>query len=578
MYCTQKKLNQNGFTLLELALTILTLALALAPVVQLIGGSSSANGNATQVNALKSKEAIVANTMVDKVLARDFSEFNCDVNGNAVAFNPDTDLPAGTSLANSLQQYNLCRVQGVNSELYYQWTVIGLNEFTNSNDMPSKNQYYEATLKVMGPDRNPNNPLFTIPTNFYYNEGSFSIAQASTGVMLAIDTSNSMAGSSTAFPFNVPFTKQRVPGGSELFTTNGIRQFLAPPYFFYRYNVNLFSGNDWGAGNFSPADVPSTAILDAADDAQLDMIFAKAIAPDNGFNDLDITTPYNEKFPYSTASNSLLGSGNCASTANTDWTSNDSSNLLRYLVVPYARTNVQYREMVQKLCELKPSQQGWVDVNEQFLSRLEAARTAILTLILKMEEVPQVAQNVSIGFIPWSVEAELRHRVVPANPTFANGSLNYETLRNKVLWLNRADPSSQSSLNPILMSNRTNMRDGLEKSVAELAPYDRKIIILLTDGLPFPNAGVNSTTALIDYSLNTIGRNAPAEDQVSLFTVKLIGGDDTFLNTMASNTPDGRYFPVNTISDLTEVFESIAFEIQKLSLLSSTDRYGLTLE
>lgn len=548
----------KGLSLLEISLSMLIISLALAPVVQTIGGYQGENGNAGQVNAHKSKEVVIASTVVDKVLSQDYSAFNCDSSGNAIAFNPDTDLPVGTTPANSVRQFNLCRVSGTNTELYYQWTVVHMNASNSNTNLPEQNRYYQASLSVIGADKDPSKPLFVMPANFFYNEGSFTPPQNKTGVMFAMDVSGSMGW----------LNRDNTPTIS-----NGAGKTLAPPFLFYRYDRNLYTGNDWGGGSFNPSQVP--AVLSQWDNRSLDLSLGKAIGSNPNGSDPDPSTPQNEKFPYGAAS--VLGSGDCGSSSNGVWTGSDP--YLKHFAVWDARRSNTYRQYIRSLCLSKSSETDWENTLNNNMSRLEASRTSALSLLLSMESNQQIASSVSIGFIPWSNTPDLNHRVSPQAIQSVTGvsGLFYKPLREKLLWINRADPSDKGSSSPVLSGGSTNIRAGLETAAASLqaGSFDRKIIILLTDGDPVPNSGNNSKSALRAYTLNNIGKNASANQQITLFSVGLIAADSTLLTDMSNNTPDGQAFVANSVASLKPIFESISYQIQKLALLSISDRYGI---
>jgi hypothetical protein len=548
-----------GLSLLEISLAMLVISVALAPVVKMIGGANSSNGNAGQVTAQKSKEAVIAGTIIDKVLSQDYSGFDCDGAGNPIVFNPAVHLPVGTTAANSVRRYNLCKVAGTNADLYYQWTAVHVNASNSLNNLPTQNQYYQASLSVIGPDRNANNPLFVIPINFFYNAGSFTPPQNETGVMFALDVSGSMGWLNT--------------DGTPTISASSGKE-LAPPFLFYRYDRNLYTGNAWGGGAFNPAQVPS--VLNRWNNQSLDLALGQTIGVNPDASDPDPDTPQNEKFPYGNVN--LLGSGNCSSSSNGVWMGSD--NFLKHFAVWDARRDTTYRSYIQNLCKPKATQVIWENMLNQNMSRLEAARTAALSLLISLESNPQISSRVSIGFVPWSNVPQVSHLVTPERTQAVpgNSGVFYKLLRENLLWINRADPSSVNSGLPILAGGGTNIRKGLEVAASSLqAGFDRRIIILLTDGEPSPNSGNNSKTALRDYTLNTIGKNAPGNQQVTLFSVGLIAADGTLLTDMSNNTQDGQAFVASSVASLKPIFESISYQIQKLALLSISDRYNIDL-
>jgi hypothetical protein len=237
-----------GVSLIEMGMVIVFISLALAPIIKVVGGPQNESGNAFRVNSVKSREAILANTMVDKVLAHDYSAFNCNSTGVPdPSFDPATQLPVGTTSTNSIKKFNICQAQNSSATLYYQWTVVHLNSTNNGDNMPSKNRYYQATFNVLGQDKDTNNPLLTIPVNFFYNEGGTDSQNENTGVMVAMDRSGSMAWSDQAN--NLP-------------SMWGVTS----PFLFYRYKAFPTSVNEWGFTN--PANPPAKEVLDSSDNTQ----------------------------------------------------------------------------------------------------------------------------------------------------------------------------------------------------------------------------------------------------------------------------------------------------------------------
>jgi Flp pilus assembly pilin Flp len=561
----------KGASLIELGMVMLFISLALAPVIKMVGGpqSRSGEGGTARVNSIKTQETVLANTMVDKVLSGDYAGFDCNASGSPVSFDPSTDLPKGTTASTSVRQFNRCKVQGSNTGLQYQWTVVHLSSFNNGFSMPQLNRYYQATFNVFDKD---NNVIFTLPTNFFYNEGAYQPPRKNTGVMFAMDVSGSMGASSVGLWSIASF---------------------ASPYMFYRYENFPTTATNWGL--IFPNNPPYKVILNKWDNSQLDMVYGKewrVPGPQRG-NDTDPATPNNETFPFAKVINpnpahdiwgdGVLGTGDCSSNSAMEWITDKN---LIYSFIPTARTFAGTRDIINEICSVKTSQANWSSKLNQNLSRLEATRTAALSLLLNLESKQDVSSKIEIGFIPWSTDPDtnpLHKADLEAAKTIAGG-LHFETMRERLLWINRADPNNVNSARPIRLQGATNIYKGLEYARQQLLAnnYDRRIIILMTDGEPNPNSGSNSNGGfgaggLRDYSRNTLGTNAPKSQQVTLFTVGLIAADANLMKDMANSTPDGQAYIANDIASLTPIFESVAYQIQKLALLSTADRYGISL-
>lgn len=567
-----RKTASTGISLIELGLVMVLMALALVPVVRIIGGpqSASGTGSAEQVVGLKSKEALLANTMVERVLSGDFRDFDCARPSN---FNPLTDLPSGAA-GDQRRTYRTCTNNFYNTPLYYQWTVVNVNGLdsgtpVNGSLLPANNFYYQATFNVLdGPN---GDVVLTMPTYFFYNSGAVAEQTNKTGVVFAMDVSGSMIWSCASGALCSPPNY------------NG----LASPWMFYRYDRNLFTGNSWGVP-FNPATVPANALLDRWDDRQLDVVYGLGVgAGEPDFSDPDSSTPFNEKFPYARPSGvvdpvwgvGLLGTGNCSLPVVDPLWLNDPN--LRHAFLLDARSRTEVASRLRRLCEPKPTMAAWSSAVNQDLSRMEAARTGALGLLLNLEAQSAVVQNIDLGFFPWSVDNHTQHLVPlgPAEPVPGLTGQRFAAMREKLLWINRADPGNRNSARPVRASGGTNILGSLQyaRELLLAGGYDRRIIILLSDGDPTGGTAENRPAGLRNYTLNTLGHNAPEEERITLFTVGLIAANNALMRDMARNTPDGQEYIANDIASLSPIFESVSYQIQKLALLSTADRYGIRL-
>ncbi len=545
----------KGLSLMELGVIMVLMSVALVPVVKMIGGPTSDKGNAVQMTGLKNKEAILANTMVNKVLAGDYSSFRCS-GGNPVAFDPLKDLPTGTSV----QTFGRCKAANGNNPLYYEWTVLNLTASNNGTALPSKNQYFQASFNVT--DQNGVS-LLTMPINFFNNTGAQDEQTENTGVMVALDRSISMSGA-RVYPHLAVFNN------------------TAAPYLQYRYKP-IPSGYNATWGFTFPASPPENPVLNKWDNKQLDLVYGKQIAGSPSGKDPDSDTPNNETYPFK----GVLSSGDCSTNADSKWNPN-SANVdknLMYTFQPNIILNKGWRDYaVKPLCEQKNNFNDWsINVINEKLSRFEAARTAALQLMLKLEEKPSVANSIELGFFPWGSYAASEHEA-PLEKINKNGF--FEKNREKLLWVNRTDPTNRNNTtDPIYMEGGTQINYGLQYARKRLLEkkYDRRIVVLLTDGEPSPNAGSNSNAGfggggLRDYTKQNLGCGvADSKKRITLFTVGLIAADEKLMKDMAEATPSGQGFFAKDITSLTPIFETVAYQIQKLSLISTADRYGLKI-
>jgi hypothetical protein len=579
----------KGLSLLEMAMVMLVVSVSLMPLMQTLNGVRGSNGEgpADRITAYKSKEALMANTLIEQALAGNYNNILCN---SGVTFNPTTDVPEGKMVT-----FNRCANTTYNKTMYYEWTIYSVPK------LPAQNQYYRASLNVFNVPSGGTS-ILTLQSNFFYNSGAYSTGNNLTGIMLAMDISGSM-------------TSAKNEDGS-LPVIDG----MASPYMFYRYDRYLFEGTTYGSGSskllfpvnsvpghVTPGAIGKEVILNMWNNAQLDLSFAGAVksSPTNipDFSDPTPATPYNEKFPYSRTNNpplypqdptwgeGVLGIGDCGDTdgsgqpPDNNWDGTDRNNV--YTFLPSARKdkisfgNYPARTVINQLCQPKESNADLLNSLNIYMSRIEAARTGALTMLLNLESNPAITSTLEVGYIPWNGSPDTSHLITPEAPITipqATG-IHFVASRNKFLWINRADPSNINSPKPVNASGSTNINLGLEAARTQLMAknYSRRVIVLLTDGYPNPNSGANSTTSLKSYSLNTIGKNAPDNQQITLFTVGLIAADKDLLDTMATNTPAGQSYTATDLSQVSGIFESIAYQIQKLALLNAVKRYGLSL-
>src|SRR5690349_15128080 len=65
------RLSAKGFSLIEMAVVLLMISIAIAPIVKLSGGPTSDEGNSTQVGGIKSKELLTGNTILERAMSGD---------------------------------------------------------------------------------------------------------------------------------------------------------------------------------------------------------------------------------------------------------------------------------------------------------------------------------------------------------------------------------------------------------------------------------------------------------------------------------------------------------------------------
>ncbi len=553
----------SGLSLIEIAVVMVIVSLALVPVVKMIGGPNTSEGNVSTLTGFKSRELVMANSLMERALANDYTVINCG------------SLPTLPSAGNSTT-YDTCTSAEYNKAIYYRWTVQNLSE-----NMPVGNELYHATLNVFESlaDANGNqNPTLTLPTYLFNNVSGWSIQEQKTGMVLSLDVSGSM-----------DYADDDLDTGTNL---------ISSPFLMHRYDLNRmkqgFDNNDLGSDY-------AEFVLDRWDDSQLDLVYGQQIGKlPNGPNvqlppDPRPDTAYNEAYPYPGTVRmhgapyreryGLLKMGDCDHPGN--W-KHDTT--LKNLFIPLVfyegssnRERDQYRvrrDAIRAICGPKNNHADWESKINDNLSRIEAARTASLALLLNMESDQRLVDDVEMGFVTWSDPeyGEIKVQVPMETPVEIGGKLRFPNMRDRMLWINRADPGDlrNSASRPIRAAGNTRIDLGMREAVAQLMSknYDNRIMVLLTDGDPRPAKDDNTRDALVEYA-ESIGRNAPTDEQITIFTVGLIAADKDLMDDIANATPNGVSFTAESVTELTRIFEQIAYQSKKIALLQKSERYGV---
>ena len=523
-----------GFTLIEAAVIIMLLSIALIPIVKMAAntaGDSSGSGIMTGATSgkLLSREKTVANTIMEKAIAGDYSDIVSPVvvssgtdAGSILSFNYDpattnfklgylnTDgsfnygatftPPVGedatastTGLSN--QKYTFPKYQYASSGIYYKWSIedATLQQYTPtsgvyagtsiySSFMPKGNNLIKAILRVYTGDdaATSTTPSYVLSTYFYKNTaentGGGDQFTDTIGISLALDVSLSMRMSnfvgegiydyvpSTAVspPYLVHTDTFATSTKMPMRLSSGLAAYdpysIASPYLVYRSGVkDLFFSK--------AADDPLTSAYDerydpcyAAQATPLDMASYPATASDPLSSDAgafaqvqtncaavppvlptganaeailvkvptrppaamqtSITTGVSASTPAYTAQVSNWGGAgvsteqwiygdNCLDHTNPQNSTcpiSTDSFLLNYPAgagfnAPVAVLDTQSTERIVAGLFGYP---GSAELTKSSLSRIEAARTAMLAFVLTIESNTSLVDNFRLGLVPFS--------------------------------------------------------------------------------------------------------------------------------------------------------------------------------
>lgn len=587
----------RGISLAEIALMLLIASIALIPVMGNAGSKTQATGNNTSVldaTRQQSKMVTAANSLMESALT------------GQIAIN---DSPFGNLAANSMNTTNMVPQGGTYTsspyrfdeagDLYYQWVLKDVSYRKNNANQfidnwgrpvvgtpdlvrrrasipPDENRIISATLKIYGtnPSSGSTPPAMVLPTFFFAMEDNVQVTDPKTGIVVVLDVSGSMA-----WP--------TAPGA--LGSVNGV----ASPFLrdrFFRTPASL------------PADPTQLAqvVLDPQNNSELDLVFSS-------FQD-DPATQFDERY--------LLGAGGVGAGPNildndcdlsTDMNQtnfNAPGGIMPFLyagnIMAGNNTNGTNRRAINRLCSTKLNQADADAKVNANISRIEAARSAMVSFLLALEGNQNVANNMSLGYVTFQSENQERIRVpmetATATPDPLDGFLlKPRFVENRTAFLMTNRDGSQSTEPAILQGGGTWIYGGLQAADRMLnpttttrdstdlcrihdpgGPYSNKIIVLISDGEPSPSSGRNTRVANpsnpmqsgLVQTADCMGRH-----NTTIFTIGVIGDDPQTMSPIATFTTGGQYFRATEVSELRRIFDQLAQQVERNILLAAAQRY-----
>jgi hypothetical protein len=521
--------RQAGISLLEVAMLMVIVTCAMVPIIHNIGGPTNTQGNAARAVGLQSKEILLANTLIEQALASDYQTFNCNSSFNTANF-----PTAGKS--SNFPSSNRCVNNSYSQPLYYRWTV---HNTAQAGILPTGNEYYTAVLNVFD-KQTGGNPILTMPTSFFRNTSGGQTVSSKIGIMIVQDISGSMASSK--------------PSGSVGNVNQGD---VASPFLRYRYHDPAYP-----AYNNYPGGSP----LNLYDNKQLDIA---AASPD------DPTTPQNESY----LAPNILGAPKCTSKSNINSAHWLPSNFYANGTYSKALDAVQ-QDAVINICKRSSN---YLDT---YMSRIEAARSSLLSFLVSMEQDPSLYENTQLGLMTFSSNGGTGNQLLVNMESPTGAPAQYKQMRRKISWINRDGPGLIPSGGGTMMYEA--VRDGANNLFT--APnLDSRIILLVTDGEPhgpFPNGDPGQYTpanhAAFQDLASQIGNGTfPGSNKQSatIYTLGLIydyNAMQPWLETdLASRTPGGQFFYANTVKSMPGIFDQIKYQIQRVILLNKSNRFNV---
>lgn len=574
----RKNLSFKGFSLVEVAIILLFISLAMVPIVNNMSGpggsygtgAAQRSGSGTRVIGSKHKEVTLANALMERLLSGDTSILNTPLNNAGTC--TGGAIPALNSGAT--RTFN-CMNNQYGENIYYQWIVtdrsrefIG-NQASDTNTMG--NDFYQVTLNMFdNPNWNAGGtiPIMTMPTIAFRNTQSPTQPSNVTGIVMVLDISGSMAGG----------------GIDENGNDIGVNKTLP-----YRYNDP--------AGYTAPANI---RLADLFNNATLDIVAAQAAD--------DPLTPFDDRYP----SNGVpwMGITNCGVRTDPVFGNQGIQDPSR----PVGHSNNPATGSWYRVCNrldntsnpyrniggANPRVIGFTDEN---LSRIEAARSSLLRFLLTIEEDPTLRSNIRLGFVTYE-----GNNIRPQVPNTVSGSMesanadgNYEQMRRRLSWLNRTGNGSLS----LVVGGTTPTWNAVAEGARMLYNQDLngRAIFLVTDGRPnssnacdtnpgnpgqatasgncFRTRNINTSFGRVNGLGNSLANGTfPGADgeTVTVYGLGLMEEENIIRPVIEEGLTaptHGDFQYTQSVGEMDAVFENMKYAILKEIIKSNAGRYGI---
>jgi len=544
-----RRLRQAGLSLLEVAMLMMILTLALAPLIRHLGGPTGTQGNSARMVGMQTKEVLLANTLIEEALSNDYSSLNC-----SSTFDPSS-FPAVGAYA-TFPASSRCVNNSYNQPLYYQWVVNNASQVNSL--LPQGNQYYNAVLNIYSASSG-GTPILTMPASFFYNSSGTSTPQNKTGIVIIQDISGSMVWGQQDYNL-INALGDNLPGNAV----------VASPYLAYRYA-------DPSVGYTPPANIALPwASGNNANNDQLDIVSAQTTD--------DPSTPWNDVY----LGNGALGLGtgpgalsDC--TKNNAWSSANWRGSQLYSTLVNAQPNFTQQSIRDTLISICTRSPNWNTMMNQNMSRIEAARGSLLNFILSVEEDSTLYQNVKLGLETFSSPNSASDNDPSGQGYDVRVALEsvdtnnrYPNMRRQVSWMNREGPGQINAYNGTNYTAPINRAAQLLFSDTTL---NNRIILLVSDGEP---NGPGDTHAQLSNLATKIGNGTyPGSNaqKASIFTLGLLSSTPQMpiylQNDLAMHTPGGQYFEAQNVGDISGIFDQIKYQLLRVILLNKSNRYNI---
>lgn len=180
---TKKVFSPQGFSLIELAIGLLVVSIAIIPVILVISGKTS--GKSTSLSKIITQEKVVATTLMSQAAGRNPDFLVTIANSNILKHkNPDFEVKT------DIKEYE-------NSKIYYRWRLRNLTYSSNKRKqaLPNGNYLVGASLEIFNTEelKAAEAPSLVMGTKVLLQEPSKVPEDPRIGIMLVVDMTPSMS-------------------------------------------------------------------------------------------------------------------------------------------------------------------------------------------------------------------------------------------------------------------------------------------------------------------------------------------------------------------------------------------------
>ncbi len=591
----------DGFSLIESAVVILFVSLAMVPIVSSMGGvndneATLYSGNVSSITAHRSKLTYAAQSIMERAMAGEIDQTTAGVGFDPQVLFPDGDSTViGDVKDVSKRSFHASTGRDYSQPITFKWVVRDLSHRVDKDGRligwdngrvsqsnaeqvaPSGNRVISAALELY---ENPTDtvPIMTLPTYYYRSTCTSSACGGATlektGISVVLDVSGSMWATQRRYPDLVQASR------------------IGSPYLRNRYDIE---------GNRVDRRI---RLNDVFDDTTLDVTYARP------FGSEDVDTPFSEEYmqPGANSSTSALDfPASCADSVN------NPANERRYFASGalnnrriFDRRTRRFRitnpgaEAIGKFCGQNPdgsptrdNVRNWTRMINENMSRIEGARNAILSMLVTLEENQFLTTYMKMGLVTFTtsesgsatLRVPLESAQVPPGPSTVTEA-KFVNMRYKAAMINR------DGRNEITAGGGTPMLNGLRVAATDLygdSEVSSRLIIAIGDGSvnsgstgsrrPPPRCSGNVADfaqEVGDGTYSNRGTDANGE-KITIFSVGVIGYHEPTMRCLAEQTPNGQFFAIDSVADMQPIFDQIAFQIERLVLNSMVARYNLPI-